>query len=83
MSFCRVPEIFEKSAFCFSATTRYIARKIGAGALIVCETVTESSGIPSKRTSKSARLDTATPHFPTSPSDNGESASNPIKAGRS
>ena len=40
-------KIFVKSAFCFSATTRYIARKIGAGALMGCETVTPSSGMPS------------------------------------
>ena len=52
-------------------------------ALMVCETVTSSRLIPSKRTSKSAKEETATPHLPTSPSESGESASKPIKAGRS
>jgi hypothetical protein len=75
MSFWSVPEIFRKSAPCFSATTRYIASSTEAGALMVCETVTSSSGMPSKRTSMSASEETATPHFPTSPSESGESAS--------
>ena len=39
--------------------------------------------MPSNSTSKSASDETATPHLPTSPSLSGESASRPIKAGRS
>jgi hypothetical protein len=67
MSFCSVPEIFFQSDPCFSATTRYIARRIGAVELIVIETVTFSRSMPSKIVSMSARESTATPHFPTSP----------------
>ena len=52
---------------CFSATARYMAKRIGAVELMVIEVVTSPSGIPSKRTSMSARVSTATPHFPTSP----------------
>ena len=39
MSFCIVPEIFFQSAPCFSATTRYIAKIIDAGELIVIDVV--------------------------------------------
>src|SRR5438046_7992284 len=42
MSFCSVPEIFFQSAPCFSATARYIARRIGEVEMIVIETVTYS-----------------------------------------
>ena len=69
MSFCRVPEIFFQSAPCFSATTRYMARAIGAVELIVIDVVTFSRSMPSKRVSMSARVSTATPHLPTSPFD--------------
>ena len=39
MSFWIVPESFVQSAPCFSATTRYIAKIIGAGELIVIDVV--------------------------------------------
>ena len=67
MSFCSVPEIFFQSAPCFSATARYIARRIGAVELMVIETVTSSRLMPSKIVSMSASVSTATPHLPTSP----------------
>jgi hypothetical protein len=42
-----------------------------AGPLIVMETDTWSSGIPSNRVSMSSSELMATPHLPTSPSDRG------------
>ena len=83
MSFCNVPERRAQSAPCRSATTRYIAKIIAAGALIVIEVVTRSSSIPSNRRSMSARHATLTPHLPTSPCDSGSSGSRPISVGRS
>ena len=55
----------------FSAATMYIAQIGAAGELIVIEVDTRSSGRPSSRTSMSARLLTATPHVPNSPSASG------------
>ena len=46
-SFCAVPEIFSRGTPCLSATATYIATRTGAGALIVIEVETLSSGIPS------------------------------------
>src|SRR5688500_19427156 len=54
-----------------------------AGPLIVIDVETWSRGIPSKRTSMSARLEIATPVFPTSPSERGWSESYPIRVGKS
>ncbi len=76
MSFWSVPETCRwMSTPCFSATARYIAKSIGAGELMVIDVVTSPSGMPSKRTSMSARESTVTPHFPTSPFDIGWSES--------
>ena len=72
-----------QSAPCCSATTRYIAKIIGAGELIVIDVVMSPSGMPSKSRSMSASDVTFTPHFPTSPSDSGWSGSRPISVGRS
>ena len=44
---------------------------IAAGALIVIDTVTSSSGIPANKVSMSRTVSTATPSRPTSPSDRG------------
>ena len=44
---------------------------IAAGALIVIDTLTSSSGIPSNSISMSSSVSTATPSRPTSPSDRG------------
>ena len=56
---------------------------MAAGELMVMDVVTWSSGMPSKSSSMSARDVTATPHFPTSPSDSGWSGSRPMSVGRS
>jgi hypothetical protein len=56
---------------------------MAAGELIVIDVVTRSSGMPSNSVSASASDVTATPHFPTSPSDNGWSGSRPMSVGRS
>ena len=76
MSFWSVPETLRsRSTPCFSATARYIAKRIGAVELIVIEVVTSPSGIPSKRPSMSASESMATPHLPTSPAAIGWSES--------
>ena len=64
-----MPDSFFQSAPCFSATTRYIAKIIAAGELIVIDVVMPRRSIPSNRVSMSASDVTLTPHFPTSPSD--------------
>jgi hypothetical protein len=46
-----------------------------AGPLMVIDVVTLSSGMPSKSTSMSRSVSTATPHMPTSPSERGLSES--------
>src|SRR5436189_1684238 len=73
MSFWIVPEIFFQSAPCCSATTRYIAKIIDAGELIVIDVVIDgsSSGMPSNNRSMSFSDTMLTPHLPTSPSDSG------------
>ena len=48
---------------------------MAAGPLMVIEVETLSSGIPSNSVSMSARLEMATPHLPTSPSERGWSES--------
>jgi len=83
MSFWIVPESRRQSAPCFSATTRYMAKIMEAGELIVMEVVMSASEMPSKSASMSASDATLTPHLPTSPCDNGWSGSRPIKVGRS
>ena len=60
---------------CFSATARYMAKRIGAVELMVIEVDTSPSGMPSKSTSMSASESIATPHLPTSPADIGLSES--------
>ena len=56
---------------------------IAAGALIVIETVTSSSGIPANSVSMSSTVSRATPSTPTSPSERGWSESRPISVGMS
>ena len=65
------------------ATASSIASRIDAGALIVIETVTVSSGMPSKSVSMSAIESIATPTLPTSPRASGASESYPSCVGRS
>ena len=83
MSFWIVPDSVCQLAPCFSATTRYIAKIIGAGELIVIDVVMSASEMPSNSRSMSASDTIETPHFPTSPSDSGSSGSRPISVGRS
>ena len=75
MSFWIVPESAFIGTPCFSATAMYIERSTDAGALIVIEVETLSRGMPPKRISASARLSTATPTLPHSPTAMGSSES--------
>ncbi len=75
MSFCVVPSSRPRSTPVFSAATMYIAQIGAAGELMVIEVLTRSSGRPPSRTSMSARLLTATPQVPNSPSASGSSVS--------
>ncbi|MNL59897.1 hypothetical protein D3C87_1836600 [compost metagenome] len=75
MSFWMVPVSFSGETPCFSATAWYMHRRMAAGALMVIEVETLSSGIPSNSTSMSARLSMATPVRPTSPAASGWSES--------
>ncbi len=83
MSFWMVPDSCCQSTPCCSATTRYIAKMMAAGELIVIDVVMSPRWIPSKSRSMSASDAMLTPHFPTSPSDSGWSGSRPISVGRS
>src|SRR3989304_4763877 len=67
-SFCAVPAMRSCGTPCFCPTTAYIATSTDAGALIVIEVLTWSSGMPSNIVSMSASVSIATPPFPTSPS---------------
>src|SRR5262249_61878598 len=58
MSFWIVPEIFVQSAPCFSATTRYIAKIIASGELIVIDVVMWATRVPSESVCMAATEDT-------------------------
>ncbi len=75
ISFWIVPERASMETPRFSPTHMYIARRTLAGASIVIEVETLSSGIWSKRISMSLRLSIATPTFPHSPWAMGSSES--------
>ena len=66
-SFCTVPPSLSNGIPRRRATARKSASRIEAGALIVIDTVTRSSGMPSKSVSISAIESIATPALPTSP----------------
>ena len=66
-SFWMVPLICSGLTPCFSATATYIAKSTAAGALMVIEVETLSSGMESNSTSMSASESMATPTLPTSP----------------
>ena len=83
MSFCSVPPSFEYGMPCSSAAARYMAKRIGAGELMVIDVVTAPTSIPLKRVSMSSTELTATPQRPTSPSAWGESESWPMSVGMS
>ena len=78
-----MPDSCFQSAPCCSATTRYIAKIIDAGELIVIDVVMSASAMPSNSRSMSASETMLTPHFPTSPSESSWSGSRPISVGRS
>ena len=81
-SFWAVPETFSRGTPCLSATATYIATRTGAGALIVIEVETRSSGMPSNTVSMSASESIATPTWPTSPAARSSSESRPIWVGQ-
>ena len=83
MSFCSVPPRSRRSVPAASAAATYMAKHIGAGELMVIDVVVVPRSIPANRSSVSARVSTATPHRPTSPSHIGSSESRPIRVGRS
>ena len=60
---------------CFLATAMYMASNTVAGALMVIDVDTLSSGMPSKSLSMSSSEDMATPTLPTSPAASGSSES--------
>ena len=78
-----VPVTLANGTPCFSAAASRKQYSMIAGPLIVMDTETRSSGMPSNRVSMSARLEIATPHFPTSPSHSESSESYPIRVGKS
>ncbi len=82
-SFWIVPVSLSADTPCFCPTATYIARRTEAGALIVIDVETRSSGISWNRASMSASVSIATPTFPTSPMHISLSESRPIWVGRS
>src|SRR5260370_36480780 len=62
ISFWSVPETLDQSTPCFSATAKYMAHRIGAGELMVIETVTSPSGTRRDRISMSSTEERLTPH---------------------
>ncbi len=83
MSVWSVPLSVARSTPCRSAATTYMQKTGTAGPLIVMDVVTSPSGMPRKRTSMSAAESTATPQWPTSPSERGSSESRPMSVGMS
>ncbi len=71
MSFWMVPDSVRQSADWRSATTRYIAKIIAAGELMVIDVVMSPRWMPSKSRAMSASETMLTPHLPTSPSESG------------
>jgi hypothetical protein len=67
-SFWMVPRSFSGATPCSSPAIWYISSSRLAGALIVIEVETSSSGMPSNRTFMSSTVSIATPTLPTSPS---------------
>jgi len=70
-SFWTVPPSVPGGTPCSSPTTRYIARRMAAVALMVMDVVTRSSGIPSNTRARSSTVLIATPTRPTSPAASG------------
>ena len=78
-----VPLSRRRSTPVLSPTTTYIASTVAAAELIVIDVLTEPRSIPSNSTSMSARLSTATPARPTSPTASGWSESRASSVGMS
>ena len=74
-SFWIVPVSLSAATPCLAPTAMYIANSTAAGALIVIDVDTLSSGIESKRISMSASVSIATPTLPISPAASGSSLS--------
>ena len=74
-SFWIVPVSFEPGMPWRSAASWYMSSRLEAGALIVIDVETSSSGNPSNRTSMSSSESMATPTLPTSPCASGASES--------
>ena len=74
-SFWIVPVSFVPGMPCRSAASWYMSSRLEAGALIVIDVETSSSGNPSNRTSMSSSESMATPTLPTSPCASGASES--------
>jgi len=71
MSVWMVPPTLSSGTPCSSASAKYIDSATMAGALMVMDVVTRSSGMPAKRRRMSSRLATDTPSRPTSPAASG------------
>ncbi len=82
-SFWMVPFNSPAGTPCSSATSWYSSSNSDAGALIVMDVDTVSSGMPSSSTRMSSTESMATPTLPTSPCASGASESMPICVGRS
>ena len=83
MSFWRVPPSAARGVPSSSAVATYMASRMAAGELMVIDVVTAPRSTPANRSRTSARVSTATPHLPTSPSASGSSESRPMSVGRS
>ena len=81
MSFCNVPPSRDRCTPAFSAWATNIAKMGAAGELMVIEVVVFAKSMPAYRSSMSAKVSTATPQRPTSPSDIGSSLSRPSNVG--
>ncbi len=74
-SFWMVPVSWLPATPCPAATSWYISSSVAAGALIVMDVETLSSGSPENRTRMSSTESIATPTLPTSPRASGSSES--------
>ena len=82
-SFWVVPRSCSGGTPCSSPTSSYSSSRHAAGALIVIDVDTWSSGIPSNAVRMSSIVSIATPVRPTSPRQRGLSESRPSCVGRS
>ena len=82
-SFWVVPRSFSAPTPCSSPTSSYRSSRTAAGALIVIDVETWSSGIPSNAVRMSSIVSMATPVRPTSPRERTSSESSPSWVGRS